>query len=194
MSDVLQKLITAQAASNSDWALYISPDIDKLPLEIQRFDNPYLPYMRAIYTATQDLVCAYVLDFGAYLRLGAAGAVALERSIDLIGDSHVVILDAAIASTRYAGLWEETAYGCDALTIADARVLSAYQARSDRVPFLMTTDAVDSRTAPVYWTEARTFGIETCRVRLLPENILLKARSLTFEETLRKAVAEHIRG
>jgi len=194
MNQILQKLVKAQTATKSDWALYISPEVDKLPFEIQRFDDPYLPYMRAIYTATRDLVCTYVLDFGAYLRLGAAGAVALERSIDLIGDTHVVILDAALASIRYAGLWEETAYGCDAVTIADAGVLWAYQGREDRAAFLLSSGAVDSRITPVYWTVQRMFGLGTQRVRVLPEDVLFKARSLDFEETLRTMVLEMVGG
>jgi len=118
----------------------------------------------------------------------------LERSIDLIGDTHVVILDAALASTRYVGLWEETAYGCDALTIADARALSAYQGRDDRAAFLMSAGQVDSRTTPVYWTDARIFGLGAQRIRLLPEDVLIKARSLTFSETLRTAVLERVHG
>lgn len=194
MMDFAEKLRHAQAGAHGDWALYISPEVNKLPFEIGRFDDPYLPYARAIYTATKDLVCAYMLDFGAYLRLGAAGAVALERSIDLIGDTHPVILDAALASTRFVGIWDETAYGCDGLTIADARVLSAYQTRADRAAFLMATGDVDSRVNPTYWVDARTLGIDTLRIRLLPDEILFKARSLNFTETLQTLVSEVIRG
>jgi hypothetical protein len=139
-------------------------------------------------------VCAYILDFGAYLRLGAAGAVALERSIGLIRDSHPVILDAALASERYIGLWDETAYCCDGLTIADARMLSAYQTRPDRAAFLITSGEMDSRTNPTYWLESNTLCIDTQRIRFLPDDTLFKARSLTFTETLRDLVMEIVRG
>lgn len=192
MSSFTQKLHDAQKRSGQQWALYISPEVEKLPFEIQRYDDPFLPYMRAIYEATHDLTCAYMLDFGAYLRLGAAGAVALERSIDFIGDTHPVILDTALASERYKGLWDETAYGCDALTVADARVLKGYQERVDRAAFLMLSGEPDGRLSPTYWVDKGLLSIETLYVRLLPEDVLFKARSLNFTETLRGIVIEAV--
>lgn len=194
MSHITEKLAHIQSATQSHWALYISPDVEKLPFEIARFDDPYLPYMRSIYKATQELVCAYVLDFGAYLKLGAAGAVALERSIDLISGAHLVILDAAIASTRYVGLWDETAYGCDALTIADSRVLESYQNREDRAGFLMTDERLDERETASYWLKERIFGIGTARIHLLPDDVLFSARSLDFEGKLHDIVSAVVRG
>lgn len=190
----IEKLRESQRRTGGNWALSVSPKIEHLPLAIQRFDDPYLPYMRAIYQATHDIVSLYMLDFGAYLALGAAGAVALERSIDLAGLERVVVLDGAFASDRYAQVWDELAYGCDGVTLADGRYATAYEGRDDRAAFVMTDGIPDERTKPTYWTGARMLGIDTLRVRVLPEDVLLRARSLDFEVTLREKVLEAIGG
>jgi hypothetical protein len=189
----IDKLAQAQQRSGSDWALWVSPKVEHLPLAIQRFDDPYLPYMRAIYQATKDLMCAYILDFGAYLALGAAGAVALERCIDLIGLEHVAIVDGAFASARYVGLWDELAYGCDGVTLADGKYSAAYTGRPDRAAFVMSDGVPDERTQPTYWTGARMLGVGTLRVRVLPDDLLYRARSLDFEVTLREKTLEAMR-
>src|SRR5699024_7491278 len=75
-------------------ALYISPRLDRMPPEFQRHDDPFLPYMRSIYAATANLICVYIFDFAAYLAIGAAGVIALERSIALAEETHITVLDA----------------------------------------------------------------------------------------------------
>jgi hypothetical protein len=187
------KLRATQARAGSVWGMPIAPDIEKLPIMIARYDDPYLPLARAIHQATQDLVCAYLLDFTAYLKLGAAGAVALERSIDLLGSDHVVLVDGAFASDGYAPLWEETAFGMDGVTLAQGYNAHSYQQRPDRAAFPYDTGAVDTRDKPTYWLSPRTLGIADLRIRLLPADLIERSRSLTFEETLRERVEGFIR-
>src|SRR5262249_31784814 len=74
----------AQERNQSTLAIGLAPALNKLPYEIQRYDDPFLPYTKAVIDTTADLVCGYVLHLGAYLALGAAGAVALERSLAYI--------------------------------------------------------------------------------------------------------------
>lgn len=182
----VDKLQAIYDGHKAHWMVYVSPSVDKLPLAIQRHDDPFLPYIRAIQAAIGDLICGYVFDFGAYLALGGAGAVALERSINHVRETHFVIVDAALASARYANFWDDTAYRCDGVTIADARVMDAYRTRADRLPFLIQDGEVDGRTTAVWWPASNMWGVGTMRVRQMPEGLLGASRSLTFEETLRQ--------
>ena len=97
------RLRAAQAARDSDLALMLSPRLAQMPLPMQRYDDPFLPFGKAIIDATRDLVCAYVFDLAAYLALGAAGAVALERTIAYAGtdDATVTILHAPFVGAAY---------------------------------------------------------------------------------------------
>lgn len=181
-----EKLQTIYNAHKTHWMVYLSPQVDKLPLAIQRHDDPFLPYIRAIQDAIGDLICGYIFDLGAYLALGGAGAVALERSIHHVRETHFVIVDAAVASAQYTGFWDDTAYRCDGITIADARVIDAYRTRTDRLPFLIQNGEVDGRTTPTWWPASNMWGVGTMRIRQLSNGFLEASRSLMFEETLRQ--------
>ena len=109
-TEFLEKLSRLRAERKSDLALLLNPRLEHLPMSIARFDDPFLPYSKAIVGISQDLVVAYVFDFAAYLSLGAAGAVALERSIRFAGDS-VTILHAPFASDGYAAMADITGLG-----------------------------------------------------------------------------------
>src|SRR4051812_25649910 len=95
----------------------MSPRLTKMPLPMQRYDDPFLPFGKAIIAATQDLVCAYVFDLAAYLAIGAAGAVALERTIAFVGENNLTVLHAWFADSGYISAAE--AFGVDAVTLAD---------------------------------------------------------------------------
>jgi hypothetical protein len=113
----------AQERNRSTLAIGLAPTLNKLPYEIQRFDEPFLPYGKAVIDATADLACAYVFHLGAYLALGAAGAVALERTIAYVPTGVVKILHGPFANSEYVRATFEEGFGADAVTIA-------YQAHS----------------------------------------------------------------
>ena len=92
----LEKLYRAQQANHSWVCLGLDPQPDRLPVAALKWDEPLLPFNRAIIDATADLVCAYKPNLGFYLQWGAAGVVALERTIAYIPDHIPVILDAKI--------------------------------------------------------------------------------------------------
>lgn len=188
MKGFTNKVKAIQTETGGNWLLYMSPEVEKLPLDIQRYDDPFLPYIRAIHRVAAEVVCGYVFDLGAYLRMGAAGAVALERSIDLVGETHLTILDSAFGSERYVTLWEETAFGCDALTITDAALMAAYSARVDRCAFVLG----GGDGLPAYDSPEGVFRVDGLTLRMLPEDTLYRARSLTFEETLREVLAQAV--
>ena len=118
----LQKLHAAQTAGNSWLCIGLDPQPDRLPLEaVSRWDEPVLPFNRRIIEATADLVCAYKPNLGFYLQWGAAGVIALERTIAAIPDHIPVILDAKIGDISHTqaawgrGFFDE--WRVDAVTV-----------------------------------------------------------------------------
>lgn len=185
----IEKLLEALSARHS-LALYVAPRLDRMPPLFQQYDDSFLPYMRSIYTATEDLVCAYVFNFADYLAIGAAGAIALERSIALASETHITILDARFSTAAYERVWDETSFGCDAVTITTNAPQDAFQNRSDRQAFTVT----GSLEYPArYDVEKGLFILKQHTLHLLPLDTLEGARSLTFKDTLRGAVRAHVR-
>lgn len=184
----VEKLKNAQA-TRSSFALYIAPKVDKLPPAFQQYDDPFLPYMRSVYAATENLVCAYVFNFASYLALGAAGTIALERSIASAAQTHITILDARFSTGDFAAIWDEAAFNCDAVTTTTEAPLLAYQTRPDRQAFTVT----DSEAYPARFDPASgLILLGEYVLTLLPSDTLDRARSLTFEDTLRSAVRDYV--
>ena len=117
----LEKLYRAQQANHSWVCLGLDPQPDRLPVAALKWDEPLLPFNRAIIDATADLVCAYKPNLGFYLQWGAAGVVALERTIAYIPDHIPVILDAKIGDIGHTqaawgrGLFD--VWNVDAVTV-----------------------------------------------------------------------------
>lgn len=118
----LEKLRRAQETNRSWLCVGLDPQTDLLPVEaIHKWDEPLLPFNRAIIDATADLVCAYKPNLGFYLQWGAAGVIALERTIAYIPDHIPVILDAKIGDIGHTqaawgrGLFDE--WDVDAVTV-----------------------------------------------------------------------------
>ena len=117
----LEKLRSIQEANNSWLCVGLDPDPDRLRVDALKWDEPVLPFNQAIIDATADLVCAYKPNLGFYLLWGAAGVIALERTIAYIPDHIPVILDCKtgdIGHTQGAwamGLFDE--WSVDAITV-----------------------------------------------------------------------------
>ncbi|MCL5998803.1 MAG: orotidine 5'-phosphate decarboxylase, partial [Chloroflexi bacterium] len=89
----LEKLARAQQKNRSFLCVGLDIVVANTPLPLQYYDEPMLPFARAIIEATQDLVCAYKPNLGFYLAEGAAGLVALERIVRLVPPDIPIILD-----------------------------------------------------------------------------------------------------
>jgi hypothetical protein len=140
-------LETARQKNGSALAIGLAPRLDKLPLPIQRYDDPFLPYGRAIIEATSDLVSAYVFHLGAYLALGAAGAIALERTIAAVPMHLVKILHAPFATADFVRASFEDAFGADAVTLApttDVEMIAPYVRDSYHGVFVHAPPGFDS--------------------------------------------------
>lgn len=153
--DYLEKLKAAQARHNSWLCVGLDPQPDRLPVEaIWKWDEPLLPFNKAIIDATADLVCAYKPNLGFYLQWGAAGVIALERTIAYIPDDIAVILDCKAGDIGHtqaawaAGLYDE--WGVDAITVnpyvgAEA-VLPMLANRPDKAVYILARTSNPSAT------------------------------------------------
>ncbi len=138
MKPFLTKLAQAQHRRRSCLCIRLDIVVARTPLPIQAYDEPMLPFARAIIEATHDLVCAYQFNLGYYLAEGAAGMVALERITRLVPDEIPIIVDGPLCITEAAA----SAYARAAFEQlrADAVTLFPY-AGSDAVrPFLKRAD------------------------------------------------------
>lgn len=117
----LEKLLAAQRTNNSWLCIGLDPQPEQLPIEALKWDEPVLPFTRRIIEATADLVCAYKPNLGFYMQWGAAGVIALERTIAAVPAHIPVILDAKIGDIGHTqaawgrGLFDE--WGVDAITV-----------------------------------------------------------------------------
>ncbi len=151
----------------------LSPQLAQMPLPMQRYDDPLLPFSKAIMNATRDLVCAYVFDFAAYLALGAAGAIALERSIAYAGtdDATVTILDAPFVGSAYVDA--AVAFGMDAVTLVSETDAEAYRAAG--IEPLIVSDGLEE-------------ALGRAGMRLVGREALHAGRGDDFAEQVRAAV------
>jgi hypothetical protein len=111
-----------------------------MPLPMQRYDDPFFPFSKAIIAATRDLVCAFVFDMGAYLALGGAGAVALERSLAFAAADAVTILHGPFESDNFIDAAGDLGFNVDAVTVRDADLERQYRLRVDRSVFVIASD------------------------------------------------------
>lgn len=141
----LEKLKNAQEKNNSWLCIGLDPTPNRLPLPVLRWDEPVLPFNKAIIDATSDLVCAYKPNLGFYLQWGAAGVIALERTIAYIPNDIPIIIDCKtgdIGSTQAAwgaGLYDE--WDVDAVTVnpfvGNDAVLPMIADRPDKAVYLL---------------------------------------------------------
>ncbi len=150
----LEKLKTVQAQNNSWLCVGLDPILERLRVDFRKWDEPILPYNRAIIDATADLVCAYKPNLGFYLQWGAAGVIALERTIAYIPRHIPIVLDCKtgdIGHTQAAwatGLFDE--WQVDAVTVnplvgADA-VLPMIEKRPDKAVYILARTSNKSAT------------------------------------------------
>lgn len=91
---------------------------------MQRYDEPFLPFGKDLIAATRDLVAGYVFDLEAYLVPGAAGIIALERTIsyvpsDLVTVLHGTFVTPAIISMPYLPM------NVDSITLGQHHLIDA---------------------------------------------------------------------
>ncbi|PJF38936.1 MAG: hypothetical protein CUN55_15820 [Phototrophicales bacterium] len=126
MDNFADRLRNIQTRVNSNVGVFITPYLNQMPLLIQAYDEPFMPFGKTIIDATRDLVCAYIFDFSAYMALGAAGAIALERTIPYASDTALTILHGPFVGQGYAAMAGSNAFNVDAITLFKADDAEGY--------------------------------------------------------------------
>lgn len=194
-----EKLAAARDTSG-DIALLLKPRLLQIPLPMQRFDDPFLPFGKAIISATRDLVCAYVFDLAAYLALGGAGAVALERTLAYVGAETIKILHGPFATPDFAAAASDNAFAVDAVTLVDEAHLPAYTEQPSRGAYVLRAGTQPvivpfPANTGVYWHEIGLFSLidgagRNLQIRLAGEHVLYAGRGDDFTERVRAALLE----
>ena len=182
-----EKLMAAQQRNNSWLCVGLDIVAGKLPLPLQKMDDPVLSFAREIIDATQDLVCAFKPNLGFFLAEGAAGIVALERLIRCVPPDIPVILDAKFGDIGSTA--EQYARGAFEAFRVDAVTLSPYVGADAIKPFLAYADKgvfVLARTSNPGASEFQSLIVE--------DESLGAPRSPLYEVVVRKATEWHRKG
>lgn len=184
-----EKITTAQRARGSDVILLIAPRLPRLPLPMQRYDDPFLPFGREIIRVTSDLVCGYLFDLAAYLTLGAAGIIALERTIPYTELDHVRVFHGPFVGVDYAAAAFEGNFNFDAVTLANDSHYSAYTQNVWNGAFVVRQGEAQPTPYGVYWTDAGLLTWPGAHpMRVAGESVLYADRGENFTEGVRAAV------
>jgi hypothetical protein len=190
-----EKLAQIQREKHTDTALLLAPRLAKLPYPIARFDDPFLPFAKAQIDATQSSVCAYVFELAAYLAIGAAGAVALERTLAYIPNHALKILHAPFASIHYAQAASDDAFNVDAVTVTDLQYMQAYLQIPHMGAFVVIGGQSNNYAVAgnVYWIDEGLFTLvvgskDFLQIRLAGEDVLYAGRGEDFAAQTRAAV------
>lgn len=139
MNSFAQRVAAYQRSSQSKIVVRLAPTASRLPLAYLRFDDPALPYGRDVISATAGGVCGWVFDLSAYLAYGAAGIIALERTLALAVGQGITILHCAFAIPDYVGI-QDSPLKCDAVTVIDASLCPVYSQQSYTGVFVLHND------------------------------------------------------
>lgn len=193
MPSFRERLAAAQARSGGNLAIGIAPALDKLPAAVAKIDDPFLPLGKLIINTTADLACAYVFHLSAYLAIGAAGVIALERTLAYVPSGILKILHAPFASTEYVRAVFEDALGADAVTLSSPEFAPPYLAQVHYGAFVPHGSAIPPEYAAQLGTYIQhsdgtgKFCLAEFSLNWHFGATLYQTRTLAFEESLRAA-------
>lgn len=188
----VSKLQQVTQARPSKMILLLSPRLDQMPLPIQRYDEPLLPFGKAIIDATYDLVCGYAFDLEAYLVPGAAGIIALERTINYVPDGLMTILHGSFFTPAAFGIMLKTGLNVDAITVGNSTLIE--QQPSELRSRLLLIDNNPEQPHSSHFSIEKgtiTISMETemaLQMRLVDYQSLLSSQGLDFAQSVRNAL------
>lgn len=165
--------------------IILAPYMLILPHFIQRYDDPFLPYGKAIINATKDNACVYMFDLAAYLSLGAAGAIALERTMRYAEGEGITIVHGPFASTSYVNMFDETGFGAHAVTITPETPYDGFLKRTDRGLFIVHAGSDQSDISPrpdagIFELRDQTLRIGGITIKLISDHDLFSRAGEDF--------------
>lgn len=182
MQATRDKFLAANQASGGGPLLVLRPQLPLLPLSIQRYDEPLLPFGKVLIASTRDIVTGYIFDFAAYLSIGAAGAIALERTIGyvLASSAACAIVHGPFISDDYALAMGKTAFCADAVTVLDYTLTNAFHAQA------IVTLPVSHSGLP----EQLAIPGTDLAVPVLGDAVVYQSRDDDFADVVRRTVLE----
>ena len=128
---------------------------------MQRYDEPFLPFGKALIDTTKDLVAGYVFDLEAYLVPGAAGMIALERTIGYVPSDLVTILHGGFLTAAMTSGMSMT-MNSDSITVAQPALIDA-QPLELRSRLLLSDKCLAGQDATPYSSFLTENGVITVR-------------------------------
>ena len=124
--------------SGSFLCVGLDSDITRLPVSLQGSDDPVFTFNKEIIDHTAQHCIAYKINTAFYESLGVKGWESLEKTINYIPSTHLIIADAkrgdiGNTSLQYAKAFFDT-LPCDAITVAP------YMGEDSIAPFLTYKD------------------------------------------------------
>lgn len=143
----VDRIRAAQENAGSTLCVGLDPDPERLPSwpgAPGPLADRIVAFNEAIIRSTAASACAYKLNFAFYEALGPRGYETIQRTIDAIPDTHLVIADAkrgdiGNSARFYAGaIFDDL--GCDAITVSPymgADSVRPFLAYGDRLTFVL---------------------------------------------------------
>jgi orotidine-5'-phosphate decarboxylase len=116
-----ERLLDIWRKKDSLLAIGLDADLEKLPPFLMDFESPITEFNKSIINATSDLVCAYKINTAFYEQFGIQGCRSMRKTIELIPDDVLIILDGKRADVKHSSekyakaLFRE--YKADAVTV-----------------------------------------------------------------------------
>ncbi len=170
--------------------IVLAPRVSEMPLEIARYDDPFLPYSKAVIEAVRDRICVVVFDMAAFLAIGAAGAVALERAIAFARSDGATsaVLHMPCATEAFAPAMSDAAFAVDAVTVMDERLSAAYAALNVATYVFGDADRGNEATYDAESALLRHAGLPHLDVKLVAETVIRSARREDYLDVIRAEV------
>jgi orotidine-5'-phosphate decarboxylase len=132
------KLKSIQETNDTLLCIGLDTDVQKIPESLRARPDAQLEFNRRIIDATQDLVCAYKINFAFYEAYGARGMKTIADTVKHIPSSIITIADAKRGDIGNSSSYYANAIlnemGFDSITVAP------YMGRDSVDPFLFSED------------------------------------------------------
>lgn len=119
---------------NSHLVIGLDPDMDRLPAFLMDFESPFLEFNKSIIHATSDIVCAYKINTAFYEMYGVQGWRAIRKTVEIVPDDTLVILDGKRADVPHSS--QKYAEALFRELRADAVTVNPYLGHDAVEPFL----------------------------------------------------------
>jgi hypothetical protein len=189
MPEFVSKVQSIVESRTSKIVLLLSPVIEQMPLPIQRYDEPLLPFGKAMIDATRDVVCGYAFDLEAYLVPGAAGIIALERTINYVPDHVITILHGTFFTPSATSIMSKTGLNVDAVTVGRVDLIGQQSAELQSRLLLVGEQAAEyGRFSVEQWSVTVLDEGEAIQLQLVSYQDLDSSQGLDFAESAREAL------